>query len=82
MKQKLSLAVCAFVFTGTALAQQQTEEQCKRNVEPLVSGIEFGTQQKGTEPRLKDLTVKDIREIQKAQGSCVAEQEIKKRMLN
>lgn len=82
MKKKFSLAVCVFVFTGTALAQQQTEKQCKENVENLVSGIEFGTQQKGTEPRLKDLTVKGIREIQKIQGSCVAEQEIKKRMFN
>lgn len=82
MKQKFSLAVCAFVFAGTAFSQQESGEQCKNNVEVFVSGIEFAAQQKGIEPKLKDLTVNEIREIQKAQGNCVAEQEIRKRVSN
>lgn len=82
MMQKFSLAVCAFLFAGTAFAQQQTEEQCKKSVEVMVSGIEFAAQQKGIEAKVKDLTVKDIREIQKSQGSCVAERETKRRLLN
>lgn len=82
MKLKTILAVCAFIFSSTALADQKTKEQCDRNVDAFISGIELAAQQKGTEPRLKDLSVKDIRAIQKDQGSCVAEQEVRKRTFN
>lgn len=79
MKLKLCMAACMFVFTGTSFAQQQTEDQCKKNVEVSISAIEMMTQRNGTEQQLKDLSVKDIREIQKAKGNCVAQQEINKR---
>lgn len=82
MKQKFGVASLTLFLVGTAFAQQQTEEQCKRSVQTLLSGIEYAAQQAGVEPKIKDLTIKDIQEIQRREGSCVAEQQIKKRMLN
>ena len=72
MKLKFYLATYLFVFASASFAQQPSEEQCKRNVEASISGIELMTQQLGTEQKLKDLGVNDIREIQKTKGSCVA----------
>ena len=72
--------ICALAFASTAFAQQRTEEGCEKNVDAFVSGLEFASQRKGIEPKLKDLTVNDIREIQKKQGSCVAEDEVTKRL--
>ena len=69
-------------FAGATLAQQPNEEQCKKQVEASISAIEMTSQMKGTEQKLKDLSVTDIREIQKARGSCAAQQEINKRTMN
>lgn len=80
--QKFWTFALLFAFSGAVFAQQQTEEQCKRNLDNLVSGIEFASQQKGIEPRAKELTIKDIREIQKTKGSCSAEQQVRQRLLN
>jgi hypothetical protein len=82
MKQIFGFASLALLLVGIAFAQQQTEEQCRRNVQTFLSGIEFAAQQKGIEPKLNDLSIKEILEIQRSKGSCMAEQQIKKRMLN
>jgi hypothetical protein len=81
MKQIFSL-ICLASFAGTTLAQQPNEEQCKKQVDASISAIEMTTQMKGAEQKLKDLSVKDIREIQKAKGSCAAQQEINKRTMS
>lgn len=73
--------ICLISFAGATLAQQPSEEQCKKQVEASISAIEMTSQMKGTEQKLKDLSIKDIREIQKAKGSCAAHQEIAKRTM-
>lgn len=82
MKQQLCLATCLLAFAGGSFAQQQAEGQCKKNVEATISAIEMTAQMKGTEQKLKDLSVKEIRAIQTVKGSCAAQQEINKRTMN
>lgn len=82
MKLKTFLVAYLFFFASSSFAQQQTEEQCKKNIEETISAIEFMTQQKGTEQKIKDLSVNDIREIQKAKGSCAAQIAINNRTMN
>lgn len=73
--------ICLTSFAGSVLAQQSTEEQCKKSVEASISAAEMASQMNGAAPKIKDLSVNDIRQIQKARGSCAAQQEINKRTL-
>lgn len=79
MKLKFFLAACLCVFASSAFAEQ-TEEQCNKNVNATIAGIEAMAQRNGTEPKIKDLSTNEIREIQKEKGSCAAQDVIHKRM--
>ena len=80
--KKLFALICLTSFGGATLAQQINEDQCKKQVEASISAIEMTSQMMGAEQRLKDLSVKGIREIQKTKGSCAAQQEINKRTMS
>lgn len=81
MKRNFYVTACLVLFAAPTLAQQ-TEEQCRRNVEATISAIETTAQMKGGEQKLKDLSIADIRNIQKVKGSCAAMVEINKRTMN
>ena len=81
MKRSFYVAACLALISTSAFAQQ-TEEQCRRNVEATISAIETTAQMKGGEQKLKDLSIADIRNIQKTKGSCAAMVEINKRTMN
>jgi hypothetical protein len=81
MKRNFLIAAC-LILTSASASSQQTEEQCTKNVEATISAIETIAQMKGEEQKLKDLSIKDIRAIQKAKGSCAAMVEINKRTMN
>lgn len=73
-------AVCALTLARAAIAQPPPEEQCKKNVDASVAAIELMTRLRGVEQKLDDLSVRDIREIQKSRGHCAAQKEIDRRM--
>lgn len=83
MKIKLALILCALMSSTAVFAQQQAEEQteaqCTQNVQATIEAIETTENMTGTEKKLQDMSITDIREIQKSKGSCVALQEINKR---
>ena len=81
MKTKLAI-VCGLLLISTfTFAQEQTEEQCAKQVDASVAAIDSLSKQTGTEQKLKDLSVSDIRNIKKAKGSCATMQEINKRTM-
>ena len=82
MKQQLSALTFLVAFSGAAFGQQQSEGVCKELVEASISAIESISKIKGVEQNLKDLSVKEIREIQQSRGSCAAYQEINKRTMS
>lgn len=80
MKYSLSF----FLFTSLIFANfasAQSEEQCKKNVQASIKAIELVEQQTGIEQKIKDLTIKEIREIEEENGSCAAMREINKRTM-
>ncbi len=79
MKIKLALILCAVMSSTAVFAQQQTEAQCTQMVQATIEAIETTGNLVGTEKKLKDLTISDIKEIQESKGSCAALQEINKR---
>lgn len=82
MKIQFIMLTALFIIPLSATAQQKSEEQCKKNVDTTISTIEFASKQKGIEQKLKDLSINDIRKIEKAKGSCIAMQEINKRTMD
>lgn len=81
MKRSFYIIACLVLGSGSAFAQQ-TEDQCRQNVEATISAIEVVTRTKGEEQKLKDLSIADIRNIQNTKGSCAAMVEINKRTMN
>ena len=67
---KLIVFVLMLAMSGISFGQQRTEEQCKQNVKNLWLGVESAYQQRGMEPRVKDLTLQQILDIQNERGSC------------
>lgn len=82
MKVKLVAVFCLLLASAPTFAQEQTEAQCAKQVDATVSAIDMVTKQTGTEKKLKDLSVSDIRNMQKAKGSCATMQEINKRTMS
>lgn len=81
MNIKATILVLSVLFSSPVLADE-TEEQCKNGVETTLKAIEMLTQQKGEQQKLKDLSVEDIKEIQKTGGHCEAMRQINKRTIN
>lgn len=79
MKIKFAFALCALISSTTVFAQQQTEDQCTKMVQATIDAIETTENITGTEKKLQDLSITDIRDIQKSKGSCAALKEINKR---
>lgn len=79
MKSKITIVTGLLFISSFTFAQEQTEEQCAKHIEASVAAIELMSQQTGTEQKLKDLSVSDIRNMQKTKGNCETMQEINKR---
>jgi hypothetical protein len=69
------------VLSTSSLAAEQTEQQCAEKVNISVSAVEQVSKQTGVEPKFKDLSVNDIRAMQKKIGSCETMREINKRTM-
>lgn len=81
MNIKSTILAFSVLFSSPVLSEQ-TEAQCKSGVEATLQAIEMLTQQKGEQQKLKDLSVEDIKEIQKTGGHCEAMRQINKRTMN
>jgi len=72
------LACCLAAVAAGAWAEQDLE-RCRRDVDATVQVLELHARQSGVEQRLRDLSVKQIRDIEKSDGSCAAWREIQRR---
>lgn len=79
----LIILLCCSLSARTTLAVQQTtntEAQCARSVESILSALELTKQMNTDKQTLKGLSAADIRAIQKTQGNCAAQAAINKQV--
>ena len=74
-----SLFLLALVVS--VYAKKPSEALCVRQVEATISAMESHANRIGEQARLKDLTVTDIRELQRLHGACDAQAVINQRMM-
>lgn len=76
------ILVSLIVLSTSTFAAEQNEQQCAKNVDVTVLAVDQVSNQTGVEQKLKDLSVKDIRTMQKQIGSCATMKEINKRTMS
>lgn len=81
MKVLAILLFASSLASSLVLAQDNTQAQCAKQVDASVSAIELVSKQTGTEKKLGELSVPDIRAMQKTRGGCATMQEINKQLM-
>lgn len=82
MKLSHKIAVFGLVISGDVIAQEQSESDCKSNVEAIISAIELTQDTTGSTQSIRGMEIRDIRELQKSSGNCETLKELNKRMSN
>jgi hypothetical protein len=73
------ITTCCLLATSASSFAQPSDEECKRSVDATLQALDQHSKQSGNEERLRDLSAKDIRALQKSDGNCAALAQINKR---
>ena len=82
MKQALIAVLILSLGIAPAFVSAQSKDECDGKVMAAIKMLQIRSAMTRTEQKHGDLSIADIEQLQKSQGSCVAAREIDKRTQN
>ncbi len=81
MKTKVTIFVTLFTMLSVPAFAEQTNDPCTTTVDMTILALKQQSEKLGTEQKLHDLSIDEIKRIQSELGTCAAAQEINKRTM-